>query len=372
MPFGEEGVQDGVGLALSGGGFRATLFHLGGLWRLNELGWLSRLDRVSSVSGGSITAGILAVRWPRLAWSGGSATNFEREVVKPLRDFCRRDIDTRAVGEGALLPGKRASDVVEEAYRDHLLGSGDLQSLPERPRFVINATHCGTGVGFRFSRPYAGDYRIGLLDHPTFRVSLAVAASSAFPPVLSPVVVEPPDPGAFTRTPGADLWEREDLRRRLVLTDGGVYDNLGLETVWNRYRTLLVSDAGAPFDPLERPGTGWVDQARRAMDIATTQGLSLRRRALVDDYRRGRRKGCYWGIDTDIAAYNLPDPLPSPAAVTSRLARMRTRLNEFSDGEQDRLINWGYAVCDAAMRAYGAPGSPPPPGWPCPAHPLDA
>ncbi len=45
MPFGSEGLQPGIGLALSGGGFRATLFHLGSLWRLNELGYLPKLDR---------------------------------------------------------------------------------------------------------------------------------------------------------------------------------------------------------------------------------------------------------------------------------------------------------------------------------------
>ena len=62
MPFNSEGIQPGIGLAFSGGGFRATLFHLGSLWRLNELGYLPKLDRISSVSGGSITAGRLAVR----------------------------------------------------------------------------------------------------------------------------------------------------------------------------------------------------------------------------------------------------------------------------------------------------------------------
>jgi NTE family protein len=66
MPFGTEPREKGVGLALSGGGFRATLFHLGALWRLNELGWLPKLDRISSVSGGSITSGLLAVRWTGL------------------------------------------------------------------------------------------------------------------------------------------------------------------------------------------------------------------------------------------------------------------------------------------------------------------
>ena len=57
-----------LGLALSGGGFRATLFGLGSLWRLNDAGLLGRLDRVTSVSGGSIMAGILASRWHALSF----------------------------------------------------------------------------------------------------------------------------------------------------------------------------------------------------------------------------------------------------------------------------------------------------------------
>ncbi len=66
MPFGSEGLSDGIGLALSGGGFRATLFHCGALWRLAELGYLPRLSRISSVSGGSITAGVLGLKWTKL------------------------------------------------------------------------------------------------------------------------------------------------------------------------------------------------------------------------------------------------------------------------------------------------------------------
>ena len=59
-------LTDGIGLCLSGGGFRAMLFHVGAVWRLNELGLLGRLDRVSSVSGGSITAGVLGMNWKKL------------------------------------------------------------------------------------------------------------------------------------------------------------------------------------------------------------------------------------------------------------------------------------------------------------------
>jgi hypothetical protein len=76
---------DEIGLCLSGGGYRAMLFHLGALWRLNELGLLSKLNRISSVSGGSITAGYLAIRWNDLKFGqDGIAANFT-ESVSPVQ-----------------------------------------------------------------------------------------------------------------------------------------------------------------------------------------------------------------------------------------------------------------------------------------------
>ena len=60
--------QEGIALCLSGGGYRAMLFHTGSLWRLNEAGLLAKLDRISSVSGGSITAGVLGLAWSQLAF----------------------------------------------------------------------------------------------------------------------------------------------------------------------------------------------------------------------------------------------------------------------------------------------------------------
>lgn len=369
MPFGTEGVETGVGLALSGGGFRATLFHCGALWRLNELGYLPKLSRISSVSGGSIAAGVLAVKWRGLRFANDVATNLVQEVIDPLRKFCERSIDGPAIGEGALLPWKSVSEAVEEDYRKHLYGELTLQDLPDTPRFVLNATNFATGVSFRFSKPYAGDYRIGLIKQPTFRLSLAVTASSAFPPFLSPVIIDT-DPATFTKTDGADLYDQITYRKRLVLTDGGVYDNLGLETVWNRYETVLVSDAGAPFGSESDPGTSWHLQALRAMDITTNQSRGLRKRALVADYQQRIRSGAYWGIMTEIQGYTLPDALSVPPGVTRELATIRTRLNPFNEAEQCRLINWGYAVCDAAMRRHVIPGPAPTPAWPYPVYAL--
>ena len=73
---------DGVALCLSGGGYRAMLFHVGVVWRLHDAGWLERLDRVSSVSGGSITAGALALAWPRLDGRGARADASSRPCAR--------------------------------------------------------------------------------------------------------------------------------------------------------------------------------------------------------------------------------------------------------------------------------------------------
>src|SRR5690348_18283259 len=63
--------EPGIALCLSGGGYRAMLFHVGCLWRLNQLGMLARLDRISSVSGGSITSGVLGMNWRELGLAPG-------------------------------------------------------------------------------------------------------------------------------------------------------------------------------------------------------------------------------------------------------------------------------------------------------------
>src|SRR5262245_56978964 len=114
MPFGSEGVEGTIGLALSGGGFRASLFHIGSLRRLLELRVLECVSRISSVSGGSITSGVLACAWDELRRAGFSLDSFVKQVERPLRDFCRRTVDVKAAGEGLLLPFKSAGDAVRD------------------------------------------------------------------------------------------------------------------------------------------------------------------------------------------------------------------------------------------------------------------
>ena len=73
-----------IGIALSGGGFRASLFHLGVLRRIAELGWLARVDAISGVSGGSIIAAFAALRWAEMLGAGGDADAFQKHIAVPF------------------------------------------------------------------------------------------------------------------------------------------------------------------------------------------------------------------------------------------------------------------------------------------------
>jgi len=152
----------------------------------------------------------------------------------------------------------------------------------------------------------------------------------------------------------------------VVLTDGGVYDNLGLETAWKRYNTILVSDGGIGLYPEPEPKHDWPRHALRVYDLVDNQVRNLRKRQVVESLRSGKRKGAYWGISSDIAEYQLPDSLPCPVEKTRALAGIATRLKKIKPALQQRLINWGYAICDAAIRRHFNPALHAPDGFPYP------
>jgi len=357
--------EAGTALCLSGGGYRAMLFHVGALWRLYEARLLQDVQRLSSVSGGSITAGVLALKWRQLSFDPVRLmSDFVPMVVSPIRALADETIDADAIFWGVALPG-RVSDRVAEAYDTHLFKGATLQDMPDTPRFVINATNVQSGALWRFMKPYIRDYRVGEIKNPKIPLAQAVAASSAFPPVLSPLEMRL-DANAFTPNSGYDL-QRQPFTTHVFLTDGGVYDNLGLETAWKRYQTVLVSDGGGELQPEEEPKSDWARHSYRVLNLIDNQVRSLRKRQVIDSYESGARKGAYWGIRTNIADYQLADPLDCSHDHTMTLAETPTRLKRLDDEVQERLINWGYAVCDAALRKHVEPQLNKPAGFPYPA-----
>jgi NTE family protein len=339
-------------LLLSGGGYRAMLFHLGSLWRLNEAGLLPDLSVISSVSGGSIVAATLGLHWNRLQFNTeGVATNFEDEVVSPIRDLANRNVDICAV-LGSLIPLRSAPQGLVDAYR-RLFGKATLQDLPRYPRIVINATNMQSGIHWRFSRRYMGDeFLVGTVQNPPLELAVAVAASSAFPPFLSPVILRVNE--SYYDVVDADViknrsQEKSAYRTRVVLMDGGVNDNLGI-LGWPGFSIVLLSDGSLRPTPLELPPRNWVAQMNRAISLIHEQPATLRTKELREQLREKFSALYEWKIgefDNSGPDYGLPvswDVVQELAAVPTRLSAMNASL-------QKQLINWGYAATDIELRS---------------------
>ncbi len=245
-----------IGLALSGGGSRAIAFHLGCLRALSDLEILSRTRVVSSVSGGSVIAAMYAYR-------DESFDQFDERVISLLRSGLLRPIARNALFSAVMprsllavitaggaafacdlgrslvglinvtglklrtdkewlhAPLRRFSSrtvAFEQALKKNLFHSATMSRVA-RPDLdiVINATELRTQTAFRFGSQSSGSWRFGRVANNDLPVSKAVAASAAYP-VLLPALDE------------RLTFEHNGQTRaaRVILTDGGVYDNLGV------------------------------------------------------------------------------------------------------------------------------------------------
>lgn len=253
-----------IGLALSGGGSRAIAFHLGCLRALHELGILPKVKVISTVSGGSVIGALYAA-------ADGSFPEFEAKVRSMLeRGLAGPTVKTAFLtieGAKALLcaavtgsvnlifhalswtlwtigliaphrhrqrfriahwhpPVRRFASrttILRRAIHDELFPGIRVRDLKNRdPLLVIIAAELRTGSAFYFSARESGSWRLGRLALADFTLAHAVTASAAYPMLL---------PAFDERLP----FDRRDGSRRVervCLTDGGVYDNLGLAPLW--------------------------------------------------------------------------------------------------------------------------------------------
>ncbi len=367
----------GQGLALSGGGYRASLFHLGVTRRLHELGALRATTRLSSVSGGSIFAGHLAHCMLARGAERLEFGDWEQEVAAPFRKLVRKDIRTglfiRHIAWNWIWPAPRARGL-EKALRGRI-GSRRLAELPGNSgiEFIFLATNIETGTPFRFTARKVGNVR----TPESMTIAEAVAASACFPPIFGPLKVK-----------------KEDKTLAHV-TDGGVYDNTGMEPIWNSNKVVLVSDAGTPFDVKVPRWFG--SRIMRYVDIGRNQVGALRRRAIIrrlhrdyrtirvaqgpspcalaeddDCYMRDKRvtdkpTGAFWRLASrksnfckDCSAefasevaelerdwYGYPEDLQE-----THIGEVRTDMDSFTEAETKILENHGYFMADLAIRRH--------------------
>jgi predicted acylesterase/phospholipase RssA len=369
-----------IGLALSGGGFRATLYHLGLLRFLRDAGILPKVTHITSVSGGSIMAAHLALNWDRYT---GSPEEFDRAAAQ-LLDFVRLDVRNRVVRRfplGLLVRWPRRllglsnrqltrTGLLEGQYEKHLYGDKSLFELPESPELHILATNLSEGCLCSFShdglwmmKQKAGGSQIERIRVGLMTVSMAVTASSAFPGFFPPLVLTRREVGARGGEFGLQAY-----------TDGGVFDNLGVRMF--RWLTplltgdkeldgVLVSDVGKPFEvQANRPPGGMIRTAMRASDILMDRVWQLENEHFQDTF------GFVFARITDVVSPHEDTTALHPE-VQRQTANIRTDLDAFSPLETSCLIRQGYCIGRKACRSradlFGAELPTNPPWDPIPA-----
>ncbi len=341
-------VKAGVALCLSGGGYAGMLFSVGSLWRLNELGWLRRIDEISCVSTGAIAGAMLAAVWDRLDFDAdGVARRFVEEVAKPIHRLARETVDMWSI-VGGEFSGRSCGDIVADAYDECLFGGITLRQLPDydsgrAPRFVFTALDVRTGRLVRFCK--AGILcENGGADASCLRLAVAIAAATAFPPMMPPVAVASPDLGDGAAT-----------EQRFTLVDAAVCDSLGLEGA-SGYRTLLISDGHLSLTSSAASESGWFPLASRLVNVVRERDRKLRKDWLCRMFASSRdrshewRAGSDWHPGPELAREDGPETADGKC---DRQSGDVFRLEALSECRQEQWLRHGYNACDEAMSRSG-------------------
>lgn len=354
-----------TGLALSGGGVRASVFHLGVLARLAETDLWKTLEHISTVSGGSLVTALIfqkaGKKWPT---SQEYFSTCMPDIYSTLTSY---NLQKAYLLRAWYRPLEGRANIIGKLVRDNWGIESCLSELPEaHPRWTINATCYETGKNWRFHRKRMGDYIANYVVRPKFPLADAVAVSAAVPGAIGPFKLKTKS-YAWTKFKDGQLTEPvEPIARALTLWDGGVYDNLGVEAIYKTGRGLrddldfsLISDASKPLGTIDRKWFKNIALPRapmRLVNIPMDQVRSLRARELFTFFRANNNGGYLrMGESVEKICQNLNADLPDAQYMTpteiKAIAEFPTTLRKLKHTEFHSLFRHGYEVCSAVL--YG-------------------
>lgn len=379
--------QHKTGLALSGGGLRASLFHIGVLGRLAELDLLRHVDVISTVSGGSIigayyylkvkellegrrTDGLQPCQAAYIQLVQEIERDFLRAVQKNLRMHAFLDWRKNA---RMFRDGYSSTDRMAELYTNLLYSPAwgatgiFLKDLPIKPiafpvsadgippkipTLILNATALNTGNLWQFTGAFVGEEMAGYNRRasqmpvmpklyfgspeltPLQRLSLdwltlgqAVAASCCVPGLYEPLYLS----GLYQSETGEDIVIR--------LVDGGVFDNQGLVSLFAEgCAQIICSDASDLLKHVRDPSTGLVNVAMRANEIMMDR---IRNKILDDLFARPPQTHAFFHLGAAVSQQTFPEDAPR---LLYALSHIRTDLDSFTDQEAYSLMYYGYRL----------------------------
>jgi len=264
-----------LGLSLSGGGYRATAFHLGTLNKLQEMNILQQTDVISTISGGSITGAYYCLEkdnYDNFKDSLYDALQKKDVITKVLLSFTFLKLVVFAfifllpafyfltTSYAWIFPVLLAAFIflllkfqfhifpiskrIESIYNDFFYKRKKLGNLPEHPALVIGSTNVQTSRPFTFSKNWMQDSTYQYMEQPVkfkaadFPIARAVMASCCVPFAFTPIRI------------AEEFFQNPDDAQRVhpLLVDGGVYDNQGIHKIMQHgsYECshIITSDAG--------------------------------------------------------------------------------------------------------------------------------
>ena len=364
-------MSDKLGLALSGGGFRASLFHIGVLARLADLGLLRRVEVISTVSGGSIIGALyyLYVRelLQRKSDEDVGDGDYQDLVERLLEHFLRvvqtnlrmRTFESIRRNWRMIRPNYSRADSIGELFDLHfyrpvfggdpaktvqmrdikitpLKGgqkqegfkpkTGNADRLARVPVILINATDLNSGHNWRFEASRMGEPGRDALADLEVDANLRLERPDSYADVVEAqqdvevglaVGASAAVPGLFPPLALSGLYPGV----RVQLADGGVHDNQGVQGLIDpdvQCTHFVVSDASGPLQDEEEPDAGSIGVLRRSSDVQFDRIREEQVIRLIADH--GDRVA-YMHLRTGLAVRVLPfrraegKPAPSAAAI---------------------------------------------------------
>ena len=360
-----------IGIALSGGGVRAAVFHLGVLGRLAEDGLLEKITRISTVSGGTLITGLIysiaGNKWPT------SGFYLNKCLVRTRHYLTRTDVQRGALFSGGFRPKDlihRRAKLISRSMQDCWGISGSLNDIPLEPRWVLNATTYESGKNWRFiPQRRMGDYVVNYVEKPCIPLTDAMAASAAYPSLIGPLVLNTKKFSWF-KFEGGNQIPTQPRFKRLHLWDGGVYDNLGAEALFkiqdndkyqDDFNFLVVSDASNAIETRKHPIWFW-KRAYRLMIVAMDQVRSLRARTLNNYFETHNSSGVYLKIGNTgrkiLAAVGIEKESIDELTKNSLSLKdaeaaeeFKTTLRKLTKAEYDLLYRHGWEVANFTLQA---------------------
>ncbi|WP_243302212.1 patatin-like phospholipase family protein [Geothrix oryzisoli] len=304
-----------IALALSGGGVRAAAFHAGVLRWMAEEQWLERVTALSTVSGGSLFAGLVFAqagnRWP-------SSEDYRIRGYAEVRGILTQS----SLSIDALLRLANPlnwrfflsrANVFAISIRKKWGITAQLKDLPPTPVWSINGTTAENGRRFRFKGDTVGDYEIGYAKAGKMLLAEALAVSAAFPGGIGPLTLDTSKYQWMKK----EVWDDEADPQiihppfsKLHLYDGGLYDNLGMEPFFDVGKGnikkncgadfIVIADAGAPYKRSRIPGPLHPKRLLRTLDIVMGQARALRVRPFIRFLQSSPESGRYYQIGSSV------------------------------------------------------------------------